>query len=448
MIHPLDRFFKKKLEQSPHEMEESHWLQALELLEAQDDQRRRKGIPFWFWVILPLAMGALLWSLLAAPGRPALVKAGHQTAAPTVALPSAGQTQKETSGTVFSQQAQETVLPDFEKTTSQDKPDVMNSKKQGRAGAVSQSPVSGKGSIKIIDLPAITRSLSFLVDPVFASIPDEMVKPENERLENSGTALTSDTELTIYSTNLLPYLPAKPLIRESYYKYTGKTIELEPDDQQISPKYPLVMGFGAGARIFPFQSSGRSPMLGYQGSLYFKNKINELWSWNVEVEYAVLKGDLPYTKENQVLQFSFGRQTFDQRLQALSLHNAAAMLSLHRTFGRQTIGLSAGYNRLIGVRGMITHAGAYSPELDTVSYNVPMWIKKDGFNRWNIPVRVNWTYQANHRLSAQVGLGYFFKDMLDSQHGYPVAIATSPWQQFHVEAGIRYALFELKSVEK
>jgi hypothetical protein len=69
MIHPLDRFFRKKLEHSPHEMEEAHWLQALELLEAQEDRRRRKGIPFWLWVALPVAIGALLWSLYPAPAR-------------------------------------------------------------------------------------------------------------------------------------------------------------------------------------------------------------------------------------------------------------------------------------------------------------------------------------------------------------------------------------------
>jgi hypothetical protein len=310
------------------------------------------------------------------------------------------------------------------------------------------TPVAGEDYVKKNALPAFNNGKNNTTTPVANTLPVAEVNQVPVPPENPVPAMITLAGKPAYSTNLLPIPEARPLSYGSRADLSLKPIDIVSEEQIVTPGYALVMGVGAGARLLPVRPSGYSPLPGFEGGLFFTGHIRDNWSWYLDVQYALLKGDLPFTKENQVTQYSFGRQIFDQRLQPLSLHYAAASLSVNRTFGRHSIGLSAGFDRLAGVRGMITVSGAYPPETDTLSYNVPMWIKKDGFNRWNIPVRLNWSYQVSQRLSARLGIGYYFRNIFDDQHLYPVPVTSSSLQQFHLETGIRYALFELKSVGK
>jgi hypothetical protein len=339
-------------------------------------------------------------------------------------------------------------LPVAEKSNHLDKNVTARRTSKGGVGVMINPPVAGEDHVKKNVLPASINEKNNTTTPVantaFAGETNQVtILPENP-----GPALSASSDKPVYSANLLPIPEVKPLIHVHSADLSLKPIDIVSEDQIVTPGYALIMGVGAGTRLLPVRPIGYSPLPGFQGGLFFTSHIRDNWSWYLDIQYALLKGDLPFTKENQVTQYSFGRQIFDQRLQPLSLHYAAASLSVNRTFGRQSIGLSAGFDRLAGVRGMITVSGAYPPETDTASYNVPMWIKKDGFNRWNIPVRLNWSYQVSQRLSARLGIGYYFRNIFDDQHLYPVTMTSSSLQQFHLEAGIRYALFELKSVGK
>ena len=448
MIHPLDRFFRKKLEHSPHEMEEAHWLQALELLEAQEDRRRRKGIPFWLWIALPVAIGALLWSLYSAPAGENVPFAGLETNSSGAITQLPVSPQPRMAENRLSQSDQEASLPDAEKFNLQDKNVTARQTSKGGVGDMINTPVAGEDYMKKNALPTLINGKNNTATPVANTIPVAEVNQVSIPPENPVPAMITLSGKPAYSTNLLPIPEARPLSYGSRADLSLNPIDIVSGEQVVTPGYALVMGVGAGARLLPVRPSGYSPLPGFEGGLFFTGHIRDNWSWYLDVQYALLQGDLPFTKENQVTQYSFGRQIFDQRLQPLSLHYAAASLSVNRTFGRQSIGLSAGFDRLAGVRGMITVSGAYPPETDTARYNVPVWIKKDGFNRWNIPVRLNWSYQVSQRLSARLGIGYYFRNIFDDQHLYPVPVTSSSLQQFHLETGIRYALFELKSVGK
>ena len=422
MENNLDNFFKKKFDQREIEMEDIHWANMEQMIEA-DEQDNRKGF-LWKWLLgalLLIAVAGGLWMLESSditdsdkyaqtnvsignvePKKSIdeiKVKNNNTIASSEIATTNI-ETNKKNSTTV--NQSSENIS-DKSKSTQ----NLRNTSKYNNSKITESNKVTNTTNETIISTIReatliLTTSSKSIIEPN-ATVPlqqplNTQINTPNSSTENIKESIKTEILKNKPIANLILDFPTLDLFSSTLTEKEADRKEDLPDLEWLNLKKKSRWSFGmtAGLVSDPFDNNQSNALLGAKFGLTTKYQLRKKIALNADLIYFFRGGNYQPTALEYQDSYSFGRSLNRFELTPKNTHYLELPIYLTYSIGGRHLvegGVSASY--LLGIRGFTKLVREEGP---SESINDPHWISKNDFKEVIANVMLGYQYKINSNL--------------------------------------------------
>ncbi len=402
---PLDGWLREQLSNAPHPYDESHWQDALSMLEAAEPKRRRKGIFWWFTFGLAFLAGDVLFTHTHPTLNPELSEIVAQDTPPATSHAPAVVLKTKVPVIATIESSADDISKKNKQTTQPSAPDKAVAtpgffRKNKTAKGQETPPVTATAASEQTSAFAPQNTATTGIPPEQIAENQAIAPKENPKRKSLVLGTVSEMESRAnplkYTLNNQPW-PAPVLdIAKGHWQlgwglalnYYGLAPQAGENANAIPVNYPV-------PRIF-LRWEPQSP-----------------WAFQLGAQYEIAP------IRNETLGFSnrtysFGFQTDSALLTPSAMHLVRIPLRIERNFLPQHslfVGTSLGY--VVGVRGAWTNIQASSFELQS-SPGTAQWVRSP-YRKFDVMAQAGYSYQLSNgmRLGLTGSLGVFNRHLPD-----------------------------------
>lgn len=423
-MNRLDDFVKGKMEQRQFEFDQAHWLQAAEMIDAQQRRRRRF---FWIWLLCGLVvLSGTSYILL----KPSAITSQPVKTNLTAEKENSLQTvktehrQNEAKIDLSQNEVQETMIKDEAKNI------IASKDKKGthlRTGIIEKSTDK---AFQGVDKK--TTSSETLPVPISNTItPVEFVEPVD-----AAPPIMAVTDPVGYKSFVISQLPVLS------FDVFNKDEDWQGDliDVHDRPFFSSKFGLTASTTLYPYAGSSGKNVVGFVVGMDYAKSINNNWSIGLGAQYRFRTGTFEEDDFSEQTTYAFSRSV--ERFYTLpeQLHFVELPLAVNYVKNRHNVGIGVSPGYLLGVKGSLNREG-YGESFPQGNANKVLekgWIQSSGFKPLHWDVFGSWYFAVNTEMSLGVKVNYTVGSILKDQNSN-IYLESKP---FFFDVGLRYNLIK------
>ena len=437
MKHQLDDFIKGKFENRTFEFNDSYWMNAQALIEADEKKKKRKMILFYFAGIASIAMIAAFSYYLGTQKVNTIVE---QDIAQTESIQTetdntqTDNTQSDNTQTESTQtESTQTINTDNTPTLKQDQEFETPEKLVTVGEAIPQSVVESKKTIAPITSSIAKTELYAQKQVVSDNKPAntnsnaKSIGKESPDLNVSNQAMASqkprvkEDVLNLQKLSMASLMPLNYELSEFSADGLLRTSDLTND---LSSSYNSVpkfyMGLKAGALLYlPAQK------VGYHAGINFGYRFNRNISLEAELFYSVLRNKYNVVDQAELTTYSFGRQDSNFEINPEEIHSTELPLFVNFAFGsnagkdfltadrflRHNVNFGASVSFVNGIKGNLSQSFDNNEIADPVSG----WLNSDYYNKLNYNLLFGYDFALTKALKIGLRAKYQLNDLYNNE---------------------------------
>ncbi|KAA3637547.1 MAG: hypothetical protein DWQ02_06580 [Bacteroidetes bacterium] len=423
-MNRLDDFVKGKMEQRQFEFDQAHWLQAAEMIDAQQKRRRRF---FWIWLLCGLVVlsgtSYMLWKPSAITSQPLTTNLTEETGSSLQTVKTERQ-QKEAKIDLPQNEVQETITNDEAENiiTTKDK------KASQLEAGITDKPIA-KAFQQVDEKMASSESV-----PV--KISNTITPVEFEELPDAAPPITAVKDPVRYKSFVIDQIP------QLNFDLLNNDRDWQADFIKVEgrPYYSSKFGIHASTTVYPHIGSTGKNVIGYVAGIDYAKSINKNWSIGLGAQYRLRSGTFAEDDFSEQTTYAFSRTverfyTLPEQLRFVELPLAINYVKNRHNVG---VGVSPGY--LLGIKGSLNKEGYGEsfPQGNAHEVVEKGWIQSSGFKPLHWDVFGSWYFAVNTEMSLGVKVNYTAGSLLKDQAS-SIYLESKP---FFFDVGLRYNLIK------
>ncbi len=415
-MNRLDDFVKGKMEQRQFEFDQAHWLQAAEMIDAQQRRRRRF---FWIWFLCGLVVltgtSYILWKPSATYNHSVQTNLSGETSPQIINV-------EDEKGEVKIDLSQNEVL---ETMTKEESGNIMTSRDNEEVDEGSSAKTQRVSDEKMTAFEPLQTTSPKIIAPI-----------EFEESKDAAPPITALTETTTYESFVTDQLPVLSFdIFNTDREWHGELIDVD-DRPFFSSKFGLL----ASTTLYPYVGSSGKNVIGFVVGIDYAKSLNKNWSIGLGAQYRFRSGTFTEDDFSEQTTYAFSRTV--ERFYTLpeQLHFVELPLAVNYVKNRHHFGIGVTTSYLLGVKGSLNREG-YGESFPQGNANEVVekgWIQITGFKPLHWDVFGSWYFAVNTEMSLGVKVNYTVGSVLKDQAG-SIYLESKP---FFFDVGLRYNLIK------
>lgn len=438
-MNRLDKFVNDKLAQRAFEMDKNHWLQAAQLIDAQQKRRRRF---FWIWFlsgqVLVLVLAFFLWPTFVAEKTatrsnlsPPLVQTNATAHPPS--LVDKGEL-SETADAITSEENVHTTV--LKQTTKTSQGNTTKPFEFAQSNTDAEEKISEK---ELIDTNA--------------DIP-EMQKNEGGTHESTQEVIVSDEELLLRSfkasdvidqpeqTIPVPYKTTSTILPLLDFNVSGEKRKMDYAQKAIdqSPFFNHEFSLVLASTLYPYAGTAEKNFIGFVAGVNYTKSLKRSLNLNFGLNYRKRFGTFSEASASEQTTYAFSRSA--ERFYTLpeNMHFLEIPVAIQYVKNRHALSLGFNGSYLLGLRGTL-HKESYGESFSENGETQVLkrgWLRNSGVKPLHWDIFASWNLAVTHGMSVGVQVNYSVGTILKNPNS-GIYLESKP---VFFDVGLRYNLIK------
>jgi hypothetical protein len=448
----VDDFIKGKMEQRDFEFSETHWMQAAQMIDAQEKKRKKA---FWIWLflgqVMVLGIAYGMWDIRSNStpeniNKPQIV-ADKQSTIPvpnndtqesiqeTKSSSSDDLSQKnKTENTAFvtnslssnSQNATSSQSsPNPQQTTSKTNKATANNQINDSTAEIKPG-FPGQSNANTIASKKNPLNETTMNDP---NTPEHTLTAAMEEINNEA--------LSREANSLVRQLP---LLSFSVDHKLNNNLNKETKLPTSTPLYKTTLNIIAASTLYPYSTVGSKKFIGYTFGVNYARNLKKAWAFEAGIHYRLRQGTFTRSQSTEKTTYAFSRSVEQFFSLPEQIHSLEIPLSVTFIKNRHNASIGLNYAYLLGVKGSLNRQGYgegfSSNQLAEVIEKG--WVDASTFKQNHYDLFAAYYFSANTNLSVGVKAHYTIGSILQDSN----STTYTESKPFFFDLGLRYNLFK------